>query len=109
MLLLLLVMTMVIMMTIISVYSYFRQMYWTDWGNDTKIEQSNLDGSDRVTLVNTSIGWPNGLAIDRSQRKLYWADAKLDLIEYMNLDGSDRRILLSENLPHVFGFTLLGK
>lgn len=84
-------------------------MYWTDWGDDTKIEQSNLDGSDRVTLVNTSIGWPNGLAIDRNQRKLYWADAKLDCIEYMNLDGSGRSILISENLPHVFGFTLLGE
>ncbi len=39
-------------------------MYWTDWGNPPKIERANLDGSDRVVLVNTSLGWPNGLALD---------------------------------------------
>lgn len=86
----------------------FSRMYWTDWGMNTKIEKSNLDGTDRIVLVNTLIGWPNGLAIDRIQRKLYWADAKLDRIEYINLDGSGRKVLVSENIPHVFGFSLLG-
>ena len=83
-------------------------MYWTDWGKHPKIERAGLDGSQRIAVVNTSVAWPNGITIDYLQRKVYWADAKLDKIEVMNLDGSGRRVVLSDKLPHVFGFTVLG-
>lgn len=56
-------------------------MYWTDWGKQPKIERANLDGSDRAVLVNSNLGWPNGLALDHSTGKLYWGDAKTDKIE----------------------------
>ena len=36
-------------------------MYWSDWGFKSKIEQANLDGSDRVILVEDGIAWPNGM------------------------------------------------
>ena len=83
-------------------------MYWTDWGDHPKIERARLDGSHRVTLVNTSIVWPNGIAIDYLGSKIYWADAKLDKIEVMNLDGSNRRVVKDDNLPHIFSLTVLG-
>ena len=83
-------------------------MYWTDWGKVPKIERANLDGSDRTVLVNRSLGWPNGLALDFEEGKIYWGDAKEDKIEVANLDGSGRRVLVHE-LPHIFGFSLLGK
>lgn len=56
-------------------------MYWTDWGENPKIERANLDGQERHVLVNTSLGWPNGLALDLQEGKLYWGDAKTDKIE----------------------------
>lgn len=56
-------------------------MYWTDWGEVPKIERADLDGTERVVMVNTSLGWPNGLALDYDERKLYWGDAKTDKIE----------------------------
>lgn len=56
-------------------------MYWTDWGEHPKIERANLDGMDRVVLLNSSLGWPNGLALDYAAGKLYWGDAKTDKIE----------------------------
>ena len=56
-------------------------MYWTDWGERPQIERANLDGSERLVLLNTSLGWPNGLAIDHAAGKLYWGDAKTDKIE----------------------------
>lgn len=56
-------------------------MYWTDWGENPKIERAAMDGSDRVILVNTSLGWPNGLALDYAEGKIYWGDAKTDQIE----------------------------
>lgn len=56
-------------------------MYWTDWGQQPKIERANLDGTDRLVLVDSHLGWPNGLALDYSTGKLYWGDAKMDKIE----------------------------
>ena len=69
-------------------------MFWTDWGKQPKIERAGLDGSLRVTLVNTSVAWPNGITIDFHDKKVYWADARLDKIEEMNLDGRNRRMVL---------------
>ena len=60
-------------------------MYWTDWGKQPKIERASLDGSDRTVLVNSHLGWPNGLALDYSAGKLYWGDAKTDKIEVWGL------------------------
>ena len=85
-----------------------RYMYWTDWGRHPKIERAELDGSHRVILVNSLVAWPNGLTIDYLKQKIYWADARNDKIEVMNFDGSARRIILDKELPHVFGFTVLG-
>ena len=83
-------------------------MYWTDWGKYPKIERADLDGGNRVVLVNRSIVWPNGLCIDYTERRIYWVDAKLDKIVVMHLDGRHQRILLQNKLPHVFGFSMLG-
>lgn len=62
-----------------------RYMYWTDWGEVPKIERAALDGTERLVLVNTSLGWPNGLALDYTERKIYWGDAKTDVIEVRRL------------------------
>ena len=59
----------------------FSFMYWTDWGEHPKIERAHLDGTERLVLLNSSLGWPNGLAIDHAAGKLYWGDAKTDKIE----------------------------
>ena len=83
-------------------------MYWTDWGKHPGIERAALDGSQRITLVDTSVAWPNGLTIDYFSRKIYWADAKLDKIEVINLDGSSRRVVLNYRSSHIFGLTVLG-
>jgi len=83
-------------------------MYWTDSGRHPKIDRAALDGSHRITLVNTSVAWPNGLTIDYLSHKIYWADAKLDKIEVMNWDGSNRSVVLNDKLPHIFSLTVLG-
>ena len=59
-------------------------MYWTDWGEVPKIERADLDGAERLVMANTSLGWPNGLALDYHDRKIYWGDAKTDKIEVLN-------------------------
>ena len=84
-------------------------MYWTDWGKPPKIERANLDGTDRVTLISHSLGWPNGLTLDFVERKMYWGDADTHTIEVANMDGTRRKVLVDTELPHIFGFSLLGK
>ena len=59
--------------------------------------------------MNSSITWPNGLAIDYEGKKIYWGDAKLDKIEVCNLNGSGRKVLIDKELPHIYGFGLIGK
>lgn len=46
-----------------------RYLFWTDWGHIAKIERANLDGSERKVLINTDLGWPNGLTLDYDTRR----------------------------------------
>ena len=41
-------------------------------------------------IIEKEIYWPNGLTLDYSQQKLYWADAKFNFIHRSNLDGTSR-------------------
>ena len=67
-----------------------------------------MDGSNRVVLHNTRLVWPNALAIDLTGERLYWADAKLHVIEVSHLDGSHRQVV-AEQVQHPFSMTLFGQ
>lgn len=84
-----------------------RRLYWSDWGEtNPKIESADLDGTNRVVLVNESLKWPNGVAIDYLRRRLYWVDAGNDKIEYYDLNLKTRHSL--KGSPHAFGVSILG-
>ena len=55
-----------------------------------------MNGDDRMDLVNHTLRWPNGLAIDHVYNKLYWADAWEDNIEVLDLETLKRKIVLSK-------------
>jgi sugar lactone lactonase YvrE len=67
-------------------------MFWTDWGEKPMIGKAGMDGSRREIFISTQIHFPNGLAVDYPNSRLYWVDAKLLVIESVRLDGSDRRV-----------------
>nr|CAI5860807.1 unnamed protein product [Callosobruchus analis] len=93
----------------IAVASSLGWLFWSDWNEkEPKVERSNLDGSERTQIVTERLGWPNGITLDLDAMKIYWCDAKLDKIEYANMDGTERRELINDNVPHVFGFSLMG-
>ena len=83
-------------------------IYWSDWGKDPRIERCWMDGRNREIVISTELIWPNEIALDISRQKIYWCDAKMDRIEMSNVDGSGRSIIIDRDLPHPFGFTLLG-
>ena len=81
-------------------------MYWSDWGNNPHISVAGMDGKDRQFFVTKDLHWPNGLTIDKPNKRLYWVDAKLRTIESIRLDGTDRRVS-SEHFNFYFIYTLL--
>ena len=68
--------------------------YWSDWGVQAKIERAWMDGSHRQVVVSKDIVWPNGIALDVVDQRLFWCDAKNDRIESVKVDGSDRQIIV---------------
>lgn len=83
-------------------------MFWTDWGDNPKIERSSMDGdhSARKVIIKENIYWPNGLTIDYDSESIYWADAKLTRLERANFDGENRFIVSSEHMRHPFAVTV---
>lgn len=71
-------------------------MFWSDWGSTPLIERAGMDGSGRHSIVSENIGWPNGLAIDRSNSRLYFVDAGTKTLEYVNFDGTGRNRLIGK-------------
>ena len=80
-------------------------MFWTDWGAAPKIETATLNGTERTTLVNTNLQWPNGITLDRKRRLVFWVDAGKDRLESINYDGNKRTLLFARNNVHFFGVT----
>ena len=88
-------------------YILFRYMYWSDWGEEARIERAGMDGSNRTILHNTNLVWPNGITIDYANQILYWIDANLDFLEYSNVDGTGRTLLArGSEIFHPFSITL---
>lgn len=93
-------------LTLIYFYPSVRLLFWTDWGQFPRIESSGMDGSNRKVIVSTKLYWPNGLALDRPAKRLYFADARLDYIDYCNYDGSGRTQLVADDHVSVIGCML---
>uniref|UniRef100_A0A8C6JD55 Uncharacterized protein n=1 Tax=Melopsittacus undulatus TaxID=13146 RepID=A0A8C6JD55_MELUD len=93
----------------IVVHPVIGYIFWTDWFRPAKIMRAWSDGSHALPIVNTTLGWPNGLAIDWSSLRLYWVDAFFDKIEHSTFDGLDRRTLEHiTQMTHPFGLTIFG-
>ena len=69
-------------------------MFWSDWGENPKIERAGMDGSHRSVIISETVRWPNGLTLDIVMNKVYWIDAKLNLVGSADLDGSNSRYAL---------------
>ncbi|CAG5126006.1 unnamed protein product, partial [Candidula unifasciata] len=85
-----------------------RYLFWSDWGQNPRIERSGLDGTNRITLVSEKLFWPNALTIDYPNKRLYFADARMDFIEFCNYDGSGRHQVFANDhfLRHPHSLTI---
>ncbi|MFH4982404.1 hypothetical protein AB6A40_009113 [Gnathostoma spinigerum] len=68
-----------------------------------------MDGHNRTTLISGDlIKWPNGIALDLLEQRVYWADAKAKLIMSCDYWGREVRMVLHshEQLKHPFSITV---
>ena len=56
-----------------------------------------MDGSGRKAIVTDKLFWPNGLTLDLPMKRLYFADARLDFIEFCNYDGTGRTQVVADS------------
>ncbi|XP_037632667.1 very low-density lipoprotein receptor isoform X1 [Sebastes umbrosus] len=81
-------------------------MFWTEIGNVVKIERAGMDGSERKAVVNSSLGWPGGVAVDAISDRVYWTDERLRLIGSATLDGEDIRLLQMKETTNPFSLAV---
>uniref|UniRef100_A0A671PIH0 Low-density lipoprotein receptor-related protein 8-like n=1 Tax=Sinocyclocheilus anshuiensis TaxID=1608454 RepID=A0A671PIH0_9TELE len=70
------------------------RMYWCDRFQ----HKLYSDPSRRVTLIDSDLHSPEGLALDWVQHNLYWTDSGDRTISVASADGSRRRVLISTDL-----------
>ncbi|KAJ8006033.1 hypothetical protein DPEC_G00124070 [Dallia pectoralis] len=68
-------------------------LFWSEIGNEAKIERAGMDGSERRVVVSHNLHWPGGLALDPLGERVYWTDEKLRCIGSATLDGGDVKLL----------------
>ena len=73
-------------------------LFWSDVGIQPGIIRTSLAGNNYQRIVRSDIRWPNGLAIDFDEDKLYWADAFYDRIERSDFEGNYRQVITTGKL-----------
>lgn len=87
-------------------------LFWTDWDdNSPRIERASMSGEGRRMISTSwqlSAGWPNGLTLDYTQKRVYWVDAKSDSISSTMYDGSEHHVVLRNKdiLSHPFAISV---
>ncbi|KIH50354.1 Low-density lipoprotein receptor repeat class B [Ancylostoma duodenale] len=84
-------------------------IFWTDWGKEARIERAGMDGQHRTVIVKGDrVKWPNGLALDYIDKRVYWADAKVKSIFSCDYWGRDVKIILHSHqyLRHPFSIAV---
>jgi hypothetical protein len=90
----------------IAVHPEKRYIFWTNWvQSHSKIERSNLDGTDRRTVLHNGIVWVSGLALDYQLDRVYWSDRFHRHISSSTIHGSDVRKIVTK-LHKPTGLTL---
>lgn len=65
-----------------------------------------MDGSRLQVVLNGSVDYPENLAVDWVNNKLYVVEASVNRIDMVDLDGSNRVTLIAEHLGNPRGLAL---
>ena len=80
-----------------NLFDFFRHIYWANANtSNASIERSNLDGSNRITIIKDNLYEPVAVTVDHATGKLYWIDDEEGIhykIERSDLDGLNREFI----------------
>jgi hypothetical protein len=77
-------------------------MYWID-SEITAISSAFMNGDNQKLLLNSSLDFPTGLAIDfQMNGRIYWCDEKISSIGTMKFDGTDMHFVDHHLLSHPY-------
>lgn len=87
---------------------FFRYMFWTDYGDNPKIERATLAGQERTAIIAdtiiTRLKYPNDVIVDYTSYRIYWVDGGLNVIGTADLNG--RNIKMSKPIKNSKLFAL---
>lgn len=66
----------------------------------------DMDGSNVQVVLNVSVDYPENLAVDWVNNKLYVVEASVNRIDMVDFDGSNRVTLITENLGNPRGLAV---
>lgn len=66
----------------------------------------DMDGSNMQVVLNVSVDYPENLAVDWVNNKLYVVEASVNRIDMVDFDGSNRVTLITENLGNPRGLAV---
>lgn len=83
-------------------------LYWSDWGSSAQILRARMsDGLRKEVIIKSDLIWPNGIAIDYVDNKIFWVDANKDKLEKSDLDGQSRQVLIDrQRVYHPYSVTV---
>ena len=86
-----------------------RYLFWTDYGQNPKIERAFLDCTNRTVLVSEGIVTPRGLAVDHRNGYVYWVDDTLDVISRIDIEGKELKVIrYGSRYPTPYAITVFG-
>ena len=86
-------------------FSFYRYLYWIDYGQFPMIARSWLDGSHRESIVTERISNPTDISIDIATHDVFWVDTQQDAIFKVDYNGNKRQTIRSK-LPSPRGLTI---
>lgn len=83
-------------------------LFWTDCGENPRIERSSLAGRSRRVIVSNQLSSPNGITVDFSNERIYWTNSGplSNTVESALFDGGDRQTLFAVSSFEAFFFHL---
>jgi low density lipoprotein-related protein 2 len=85
---------------VIAVNPKLKYLYWIVQGQFAKLERSNLDGSNRTTLISAEILSPTDLYVEPRSGDVYWSDNIKDRVEKCDWDGKNRVVVKQTQMPN---------
>ena len=77
-------------------------MFWTDFGDDPRIETAHMDGSKRRSIISSlstpfsNLLHPNDVLVDLNTELLYFCDGSAGIVGATTLAGNSGRVLLDK-------------